>query len=156
MSGRVFNLLAFGLEAVDDAPEGHRFSAAWPARGLGAKLTGFGMYEVEPGEAVWPYHFELVEEEWLIVVAGELVLRTPDGEQRLRPGDAVCFPPGPAGAHAVRNDGEEIARFVMPSSVSKYGDGVVYPDSGKFRLASKDYSHRGWLGEPVPYWEGET
>ncbi len=67
-------------------------------------LTGFGVYELEPGEATWPYHFELNEEEWLIVVAGEVTLRTPDGERILRVGDVVCFPAGAAGAHAMRND----------------------------------------------------
>ena len=104
----------------------------------------------------WPYHFELNDEEWLIVIAGEVTLRTPDGERVLRAGDAACFPAGAAGGHAVRNASSATARFAMPSSASKYGDGVVYPDSGKFKLSGPGFSHRGKLGEPVPYWEGEA
>jgi uncharacterized cupin superfamily protein len=115
-----------------------------------------GIYEVEPGNATWPYHAELVEEEWLIVIEGEVTLRTPDGERVLRAGDVACFPAGPSGAHAVRNHGTVPARFAMPSSVAPYGDAVVYPDSGKFRIGGGGFNHRGRLGEEVPYWEGET
>jgi uncharacterized cupin superfamily protein len=154
---RVFNLLELELTPPrEPPPPGHAFQLASPARDLGATKTGFGVYEVGPGQGTWPYHFEVVEEEWLIVVSGELTLRTPDGEQRLRAGDVACFPPGPAGAHAVRNDGEVVARFAMPSSVAPYGDACVYPDSGKVKVSAPGFEHRGRLGEQVPYWEGET
>lgn len=153
----VVNLLEVELPGQrEPAPEGHRFRARSLGRDLGSKLTSAGLYELEPGQATWPYHFELVEEEWLLVVAGEVTLRTPDGERRLRAGDVACFPAGAAGAHAVRNDGGAPARFVMPSSVAPYGDGVVYPDSGKFRLGGPGFEHRGRLGDAVPYWEGEA
>ena len=33
-------------------------------------------------------------------------LRHPEGEDDLEPWDVVFFPPGPGGAHAVRNDGD--------------------------------------------------
>jgi uncharacterized cupin superfamily protein len=157
MAERVFNLLALPLKEMDEpTPLGHRFRAGSPGRELGSELTGLGVYEVEPGEATWPYHFELVDEEWLIVIAGEVTVRTPDGERRLRAGDVACFPAGPSGAHAIRNDGSETARFAMPSTRPPYGDAVVYPDSGKFRIGGGGFDHRGRLGEPVPYWEGET
>jgi uncharacterized cupin superfamily protein len=156
MSERIFNLLALELNDLSgDAPAGHRFRGASPGLALGARKTGLSVYEVEPGHATWPYHFEAVEEEWLIVVSGELTLRTPDGEQRLRAGDVACFPPGPAGAHALRNDGDTVVRFAMPSSVAPYGDGCIYPDSGKAKVAAPGFVHRGWLGDEVPYWEGE-
>jgi uncharacterized cupin superfamily protein len=126
------------------------------ARELGAVLTGLAVYELEPGQATWPYHFELAEEEWLLVIQGELTVRTPTGERQLRSGDVACFPPGAAGAHAVRNASGATARFAMPSSVARHADGCVYPESGKFVLRGPGFSHRGRLGEPVGYWEGET
>jgi uncharacterized cupin superfamily protein len=122
---------------------------------LGSKLTGLAVYEVGAGKRVWPYHFELGSEEWLIVLSGELVLRTPEGEQTVRAGDVACFPNGPAGAHAVRNDGTETARFVMFSSHPQGAGGVVYPDSGNFAFGGPGFQHRGRLGEPVAYWDGE-
>jgi uncharacterized cupin superfamily protein len=153
---RVFNLLALPLEELGEpAPEGHRFLLRSPGRELGSELTGISVYELEPGQATWPYHFELVDEEWLIVIAGEVTLRTPEGERRLRAGDVACFPAGASGAHAVRNDGSEAARFAMPSTRPPYGDAVVYPDSGTFRIGGSGFEHRGRLGDAVPYWEGE-
>jgi uncharacterized cupin superfamily protein len=156
MSERVFNLRELELSPSDDGPEGHRFSLLHAARELGATLTGLTVYEVEPGQSTWPYHFELNEEEWLIVISGELTVRTPDGERVLPAGEIVCFPAGATGAHAVRNDGAASARFAMPSSIAQLGDATVYPDSGKFKLYGPGFSHRGKLGDPVEYWEGEA
>lgn len=148
------NLRTCELEGYDEGPEGHRFKGHSLGRALGAERTGFGVYELEPGQATWPYHFELGSEEWLLVIEGEIVLRTPEGERTLRAGDVACFPEGPAGAHAVRNDSAAAARFAMPS-VDDPSGAAVYPDSGKILVYGPGFSHRGWLGEPVEYWEGE-
>jgi uncharacterized cupin superfamily protein len=155
VTDRVFNLRELELTFHEDGPETHRFRAHSLTGEVGATLTGMGVYELEPGPSTWPYHFELAEEEWLIVVEGEVVVRAPDGERTLGPGDVTCFPPGPAGAHAVRNDGTVTARFLMPSSAARLADGAVYPESGKFKIAGPGFVHRGWLGETVEYWEGE-
>ncbi len=153
---KIVNLSTQPVSVYDEGPEGHRFSGHPLGADLGASLTGCGVYELEPGQATWPYHFELNEEEWLIVVSGEVTLRTPDGERVLRAGDVACFPAGAAGAHAVRNAGSSPARFAMPSSKAPYGDACVYPDSGKVKVAGPGFLHRGLLGEQVEYWEGEV
>lgn len=152
--GRVQNLLAMALEQAG-GPPGHRFSAARLTESFGAVATGMGVYELESGNASWPYHFETNEEEWLIVIDGELTLRTPEGESVLRAGDVACFPAGAAGAHAVRNHTDAPVRYAMPSTNAPYGGACVYPDSGKVLVAAPGFAHRGWLGEPVDYWEGE-
>jgi uncharacterized cupin superfamily protein len=154
----IVNLLELELGPTrEEAPAGHRFTLRSPGSEAGAKLTGITVYELEPGQGTWPYHFELGEEEWLLVIAGEVTLRVPDGERVMRAGDVACFPAGPAGAHAVRNASEAVARFAMPSSISRYGDGAVYVDTKKFVIhAPGGFHHRGWLGDGVPYWEGEV
>ena len=149
----MINLRDHELQLYDEGPEGHRFSVRSLARELGAERTGFGLYEVEPGQSTWPYHFELGSEEWLFVVEGELTLRTPEGERMLRAGDLVCFPEGPAGAHAVRNDSDATARFAMPSFDAQT-NAAIYPDSGTFALHGPGFSHRARLGDEVEYWEG--
>ena len=53
-----------------------------------------GYYEVPPGQANCPYHYES-DEEWLLVLEGRLTVRHPDGEDASGPGDLVCFPAGP-------------------------------------------------------------
>ena len=63
-----------------------------------------------------------------MVVSGTPTLRHPGGEEQLEPWDLVFFPPGPDGAHFVRNDSESTARVAMFSSTSTAG-AVVYPDS---------------------------
>ncbi len=156
MSERVFNLRNLALSEREDGPEGHRFALRHIARELGASLTGLTVYELEPGQAAWPYHFELNEEEWLFVIDGELTLRTPGGDQVLRAGDLACFPIGADGAHAVRNAGAATVRFAMPSSVSHTGDACVYPDSGTFKLSGPGFQFRGRLGNEVEYWDGEA
>jgi uncharacterized cupin superfamily protein len=153
---RVQNLLSLTLEEMPDSPPGHRFAGVPLTRLVGSVATGMGIYEIEPGNSSWPYHFEVTEEEWLIVIEGELTLRTPEGEAVLRSGDVACFPAGAAGAHAVRNHSEAPVRFAMPSTRPRYGGGSVYPDSGKVSVWAPGFSHRGRLGEPVDYWEGEA
>jgi uncharacterized cupin superfamily protein len=94
-----------------------------------AEETNLNLIVLEPGQAVCPYHYEYAEE-WLLVLEGEVVIRTPDGEEAAVRGDIVCFPAGPQGAHRVANNGEAAARIVMFASSQRPGI-VVYPDSDK-------------------------
>lgn len=48
----------------------------------------------------------------------------------LEPGDVVCFPAGPDGAHQVLNRAEQTARVLMVSTRT-HPAVAVYPDSGK-------------------------
>jgi uncharacterized cupin superfamily protein len=152
---RVQNLLTLTLGEDSENAPGHRFAATSLSRVFGTVATGMGVYELAPGNACWPYHFEMGEEEWLIVIEGELTLRTPEGETILRAGDVTCFPAGAGGAHAVRNHTDEPARFAMPSTRPRFGGASVYPDSGKLSVWGPDFYHRGRLGDPVDYWDGE-
>jgi len=101
---------------------------------LGSGALMMFVYDLEPGRSSSPYHYEY-EEEWLLVVDGALVLRTPDGEHTLERGDLVRFPPGPAGAHKVMNRSDAPARTLMFSS-SRVPGVSVYPDSDKIGVWS--------------------
>ena len=86
------------------------------------------IYDLAPGQGSSPYHYEY-DEEWLLVLEGEITVRTPDGEHALERGDLVRFPAGPDGAHAVMNRSDAPARTLL---FSKTGSGVgvsVYPNS---------------------------
>ena len=154
----IWNLAELDLETDKDFfPDGHRFFGRSLTKDAGAKLTGVSVYEVPPGEGHWPYHFEIPEEEWLLVIDGTLVLRTPEGERTLHTGDVACFVAGASGAHGVlRNDSGAPVRFAMPSTQAMYGGACIYPDSGKIGVGTRGFDHRGYLGDPVPYWEGEA
>jgi uncharacterized cupin superfamily protein len=95
---------------------------------LGSSETLMFVYELAPGRGSSPYHYEF-EEEWMLVVDGTVVVRSPDGEHVLQRGDLVRFPPGPEGAHKVMNRSESPARTLMFSSSGTPPAVAVYPDS---------------------------
>ena len=99
------------------------------AEGLGSVETAMYIYDVDPGEGASPYHYEYAEE-WLLVLDGSVVVRTPEGELELERGGLVCFPAGPAGAHKVMNRSDSRARTLLFSS-SRLPAVSVYPDSEK-------------------------
>jgi len=111
-------------------PAGFRSGMARFGRDLDAKDTGATLYELPPGEAVCPYHYEYGEEEWALVVEGTPSVRTPEGTEQLAPHDLVFFPRGSEGAHQIRNDSDAPARVLMWSTVV-LPTASVYPDSGK-------------------------
>ena len=153
---RVVNLMELALESdAGDPPPGHAFTGKSLTDLVGATATGMAVYEIEPGNLSWPYHFHLTQEEFLFVLSGELTLRTPEGERVLRTGDIVWFPAGAEGAHTVRNHSDAVVRYVIASSQSEHGGGSVYPDSGKVSVWTSGFHHLGRLGERAEYWEGE-
>jgi uncharacterized cupin superfamily protein len=113
----------------DEEPKGYGAGYRRISPLVGAEEINLNVVELAPAQAVCPYHYEYVEE-WLIVLAGEVAVRTPDGEEPARRGDAVCFPTGPAGAHKVTNRADAPARVVLFSS-SRRPAVAVYPDSDK-------------------------
>ena len=126
---RRINLGAVACEPRPQLPDGFRRNSTRVGAALGAARTGLSVYELPPGQAVSPYHYEEPEEEWLLVVSGTPTLRHPDGEEHLEPWDLVFFPSGPAGAHLVRNNSESTARVAMFSSSIATVGAVVYPDT---------------------------
>jgi uncharacterized cupin superfamily protein len=119
--------------AFDDGvarPDGFRTRRLPTRRALGAARTGATLYELPPGQAVCPYHYEYGEEEWALVIDGTPTVRTPEGNERLTPLDLVFFPTGPEGAHQIRNDSDAAARVLMWSEVV-FPTASAYPDSGK-------------------------
>ena len=153
---KIVNVDDLDFEYDTEDPEGFRAGLKRFGRLLGARSTGTSIYDLPPGQAICPYHYEYAEEEWLIVLEGEPTLRSPDGEQRLKPWDVCVFPTGPEGAHGVRNDTDSLVRVLMFSEV-KWPAATVYPDSDKIGI---------WVNNPdddtmvprsakVPYFHGE-
>jgi uncharacterized cupin superfamily protein len=114
----------------DSDPEGFRSGMMRVGPGLGASQTGISVYELPPGQAVCPYHYEYGEEEWAMPLDGVVTLRDPDGEHQLAPMQLAFFQRGPEGAHQLRNDGDEVVRVLMFGAVL-LPTASVYPDSDK-------------------------
>jgi len=122
---------------------------------IGMEELGATLYVLPPGNAQAPYHWHHHTEEALLVLAGEPTLRTPDGDRQLRPGDFVSFARGADGAHKVRNETSEPARYLVFSTRPPI-DIVEYPDSGKVGFGSRGNEWRMLRDdEKLGYWEGE-
>jgi uncharacterized cupin superfamily protein len=151
-----FNIFTGATDVPPDGsePEGYLCSAVRVGPKIGATRLGLSVYALPAGQAICPYHFEWTDEEWLIVLAGRPTLRTPEGECVLEPGDTVCFPQGPDGAHHVRNVGEELVRVAILSTKSDVGI-AEYPDSDKVGVWANGTHYMLRRSEHLDYWDGE-
>ena len=152
---KIFNLNGDVWDRVEERP-GWRSKDAWVGAHVDAELIGGSMYELEPGDRLWPYHTHHANEEWMIVLRGTPTLRTPEGEQELTEGDVVCFRRGRDGLHQIRNGTAVPIRVLMLSTLIA-PDLVEYPDSGKVGARSVN-GDRLLLSRPGPvldYWDGE-
>ena len=113
-----------------DDPDGFRAGMVRPGKEFGAKQTGASVYELPPGQAICPYHYEYGEEEWALVLEGTATLRTPQGSEEIGPMELVFFPSGPDGAHLIRNQTAATVRILMFSDVV-HPTATAYPDSDK-------------------------
>jgi uncharacterized cupin superfamily protein len=140
--------------------EGFRARRARVGRQLGSEKLGLSFWELPAGEAAYPYHWHLAEEELLVVTDGTPSLRTPDGWRELEEGEVVAFPRGEGGGHQLVNRSEETVRF-LAFSTQPGPDIVMYPDSGKIGAFERRPEGGGLyelfrLKDAVDYHEGET
>jgi len=151
----VSDVNVYDVASAADAgdPDGYRTPYARLGPLLGASALGATVYDLAAGQSVCPYHYEHGNEEWLVVLTGRPTLRHPEGEDELAPGDVVCFPEGPEGAHKLTNKRPEPSRVLLLST-RKEPSVAVYPDSGKVGVWPPGKLFR--LVDAVDYWVGET
>jgi uncharacterized cupin superfamily protein len=144
------------LSYDEDDPAGFRSGMARFGPQLGAEHTGTTLYEIPPGQALCPYHYEHAEEEWLLVLEGRPTLRDPDGTHELEPLDLVFFTNGREGAHRVQNDTDDAVRVLMWSDL-RYPAATVYPDSDKIAIWTRDRTDNVIVrrSSGVDYYDGE-
>jgi uncharacterized cupin superfamily protein len=150
------NLNTAQPEYDDTDPEGYRAAQLKIAPLIGGTTMAGGYYVVPPGQANCPYHYES-DEEWLLVLEGRLTVRHPEGEDELGPGDLVCFPAGPDGAHKLTNNGDEDVRMLIVSTAN-LPSVAVYPDSDKIGIWTPGRIDNIMVRREsgVGYYDGET
>ena len=144
---RLANLAAPDFDHASER-EGYVWRGAQIGDAIGSAQIGGSVYELPDGQKTYPFHFHHGTEEWLIVIAGSPVLRSPEGERTLRSGDVVCFPTGPDGAHQIWGPGT-----VLVLSANRTPETVEYPDSGKVGTRPPRKLFRA--ADAVDYWDGE-
>ena len=145
-----------GFQYDEHDPEGYRPAEAPFGKAAGGKDLNVRLFELPPGENLCPYHYEYVEE-WLMVMVGEVQLRTPSGTGPVHAGEIVCFPAGPDGAHKIWNEGPGPSRVVMFSR--EVAPSVcVYPDGDKVGIWT-DHDEDKWMFRGadghLDYFDGE-
>ena len=112
-------------------------------------LTRLGVAHVRLPPGAWSSqrHFHTHEDEFVMVLQGEVVLCTDAGEEVLRAGDCVAFKAGVPDGHCAHNRSDSDAILLAVSNRDD-GDGGEYPDidlraaagryGGKARFLRKD------------------
>jgi uncharacterized cupin superfamily protein len=123
----------------------------WQKLGDAAGLTDFGvnLVRLAPGRWSSQRHWHTVEDEFVWVLEGEVVMVDDDGEHLLRPGDCCAWKAGVANGHHLRNRTERDAVYLEVGSRRPETDGCDYPDIDMVaRPAETRYRHRD--GTPYP------
>lgn len=126
--GFMENVYSTDWDGTQNQP-GYEWHRIRLVRRLGGELLGGSIYVIGPGQKSFPYHFHHANEEMLIVLGGNVVVRTPEGEQEAGPGDSLVFVRGSSGAHQVINRSDTDARILMMSTMVE-PEIAEYPDSG--------------------------
>lgn len=94
-------------------------------------LTQFGVNRVvlAPGSWSTQRHWHSTCDELVVVISGELVLVTDDGEEILQAGDCVGFKAGIPNAHHLQNRGDQEAIFYDIGGRDLW-DRSTFPDIG--------------------------
>jgi len=94
-----------------------------------AGLTQFGVNIVmlEPGAVASLRHWHLREDEFAMVLDGDLILVEDEGETPMRPGDCAAWKAGVANGHRFVNRSDRPARFLIVGTKST-GEVATYSD----------------------------
>lgn len=94
---------------------------------LGLQQFGVNLVLLAPGAASAQRHWHSKEDEFIMILSGEVVLIDDSGEQTLKAGDTAGFAAGAADGHHLVNKGSEDAQYLEIGS-RIVGDVVSYPD----------------------------
>ena len=102
---------------------------------LGLGNFGVNLTHLEPGAWSSQRHWHSHEDEFVLVLEGELTLVTDEGEQVLGPGMAAGFPAGAENGHHLINRGRAVASYLevgdrRPEDVARYSDVDLVARSG--------------------------
>jgi uncharacterized cupin superfamily protein len=108
-----------------------------------AGLTQFGvnLLRLPPGTWSSQRHWHTTEDEFVFVVAGEVVLVTDEGEEVLRAGDCAGFKANAPNGHHLQNRSPQDVLLLEVGSRSER-DGVTYPDIDMALNEQGEYTHR--------------
>ena len=114
---------------------------------LGLTRVGVNLVRLLPGKESSMRHWHTHEDEFVLVLEGELVLRTDAGEQLLCAGHCAGFPAGRADGHQLINRSDAAAVYLVMSNrdsedTAHYSDAEVdlvwNPEQARGRFTRRD------------------
>lgn len=108
---------------------------------FGLKKLGVNLTTLGPGKESSMRHHHSLEDELIYVLEGEVVLRTDEGEQVLRPGMCAGFAAGSRNGHQLVNRSNQPARYLELAN-REPNDIAEYPDDDLAYRKDPDGSHR--------------
>jgi uncharacterized cupin superfamily protein len=109
-----------------------RFVAGREKRALGNALGlvnfGVNLVRLEPGAQSALRHWHTQQDEFVLMLEGELTLVTDAGPEILKPGMCAGFPKGRADGHHLVNHSDQDAWYLEVGDRSP-GDAAFYPDN---------------------------
>ena len=123
----------------------------WQEVGQGLTVFAANRVVMPPGAASSLRHYHTHEDELVVVLSGELVMLTDEGETRMSAGDIASFPKGVPNAHCFVNRSSEPAVFIAVGN-NHEDDECFYPDVGMRAETQTRGGRRVSLetGEPFP------
>jgi len=112
-------------------------------------------YEVPPGKAVYPYHYHTMREESYYILSGKGLLKTPEGEREVLPGEFLFFPANEHGAHKLTNASADEMLVYLDFETDHDLDVSVYPETGKVGIWREGFDVLYTQGQEAGYYEGE-
>ena len=110
-----------------------------------AGLTQFGvnLTTIEPRGISAQRHWHTHEDEFVYVLAGEMVLITDAGEEAMGPGDCAGFRAGDPDGHHLVNRSDQPAVILEIGTRDETADTTTYPDIDLLAPAGEDgYFHK--------------
>lgn len=96
-------------------------------RAAGLRRIGVNVQRLPPGSrSSWP-HAEEDEEEFVVVLEGEVDCWVDGALHRMRPGDLAAFPCGTGISHTFLNNGEQDAVLLVGGEAAKAHSRIYYP-----------------------------
>ena len=125
--------------------------SSWRRLGRASGLTAFGvnLSRIPPGVWSSQRHWHSHEDEFVMVVEGELTLVTDAGEEILGPGDCAAFKAGDPDGHHLINRSDRDAVVLEVGNADRERDRCVYSDIDMVaEPLVESYLHRD--GTPYP------
>jgi uncharacterized cupin superfamily protein len=125
--------------------------ATWRKLGDAAGLTDFGvnMVRLPPGKWSSQRHWHTHEDEFVMMLEGEVVVAEDDGDHVLRAGDCIGWKAGATNGHCLQNRSDRVAVYLEVGSRRPGEDACDYPDIDMIAGPGEaPYRHRD--GTPYP------